>query len=331
MRRFSMFLILAFVLSVTVGWAAEAPKPEAKPKAASKDGSVEKGVANAKVKQLSRQYRDYQQQKAKVLDTIRNIYSANDAQGAAGASIQPEDACLPVVIAKLQVVQMWLARQNDKGYGDLEYWTRTRALMNNQGNMAVSELNAMLLANGAEMNGLLRAALKNIHDNLRTAMAKYDGGYGDLNYWTAACTYSRDAIWAAASNLNELLAAIAVQPHANTPPVIKAKLETISHFLNGQTDKGYGDLEYWTRTYSQLGMQASNGTEALNRLMQESGSTMNGLLQTAIKNVITNLNAAAKKYDGGYGTIDYWITACGFVRDGMHSASKNINEILGSI
>jgi len=146
----------------------------------------------------------------------------------------------------------------------------------------------------------------------------------------AASGFVRDNLWQAASNLRAIIDAVPYQVPQDPTPIVKGMLMIMMDLLKGQTDQGHGTLDYWTRTQTLLNMQARIYIGLLNDLVGRYAG-MNGLLRTSLQNVANNLGQASHKYDNGYGDIDYWITACSFLRDAMRSAGKNLTDIVNSI
>jgi len=72
-------------------------------------------------------------------------------------------------------------------------------------------------------------------------------------------------------------------------------------------------------------------TGILRRIVEHYGPQMQGLLKTAVSNIANNLDEVGKRYSNGYGDLDYWVGASSYTRDGIHSAAKNLREILSSI
>lgn len=113
--------------------------------------------------------------------------------------------------------------------------------------------------------------------------------------------------------------------------IIRPTLGVLKEFLAQQTDKGHGDLDYWTRTHSLNRMQGEIACAELGRILEDCGQDMSPLLRAAIKNVLSNLKQGMSKYNNGYGTIEYWTSASGYVRDCMHQAAENIDQVLGAL
>lgn len=286
-----------------------------------------------RVEGSARKYQAYRQNLSRVRDTFRNIHTAYgtvSTEAPQAEAFTNEEAHLPVVMSQLWVIKTFLAGQGDKGHGSLDYWIRTNNLLTNQGRFAASELQSIISASQGMINPLLVTAIANVADNLGKAMIKYDNGYGDLDYWVAASGNTRDALLQAASNLQAIIDTLPFTLPADVTPVVKGQLMVIQNLVINQADKGHGDIDYWIRSHGLLSLQARIIGSILQDILTRH-PTMMGLLRTSVQNVATNLSGAAAKYSGGYGDLDYWVGASGFIRDALRTAGKNLQDITGSL
>ncbi len=321
----SFFLVLTFLVACSmVVFAADAAKPKAP------NSHAVKVQADKQVTSLMQQYKVQRAKTEKMMSTFRNIHDTQSTRGGAPEGLR-EDHCIVIVRPTLGVLKDFLRRQDDKGHGDMDYWIRTFNINRMQGFAARDELNRVLGDCGEDLSPLLRAAIKNVSSNLDRAMNKYDKGYGDLDYWVEVSGFVRDAISQAAANLDEIIGALPNVANSDPMAIIRAHAKVVANLMSAQRQKGYGSLDYWTRSYSLFNRQCAWGAESLRVLLNFVGDKVMPLLRNSIQNVINNLESTARKYEGGYGDMDYWVTACGFVCDGMHRAASDINQILNSI
>ncbi|NLI80035.1 MAG: hypothetical protein GX442_26760 [Candidatus Riflebacteria bacterium] len=281
----------------------------------------------------AKKYQAYRQKLNQVMDTFRNIHSAygtGASEGTAASAFMQEEKYLPVVMTQLWVIKAFLAGQNDKGHGDMDYWIRTHNLLAAQGRFAATKLRDMIQSYQGKVNPLLGAAIANVADNLGKGMDKYSNGYGDLDYWVGASGYVRDALWQGASNLQAIIDAVPFTLPVDVTPIVKGQLMIIQDLVINQGDKGNGNIDYWIRSHGLLAMQARIIAGILQDILGRHPGLM-GLLATSIRNVAGNLGQAAAKYSNGYGDLDYWVAASGFVRDALRAAGRNLKDITDSL
>ncbi len=335
MRRVLLGVLAVVVLA---GLALPALAEQGGPKDDRKGGEKPGISATALKPEVSvtapaRKYQVYRQKLNQVMDTFRNIHSAYGTgapEGSPAFAFMQEEKYLPVVMTQLWVVKTFLAGQNDKGHGDMNYWIRTHNLLAAQGGFAATKLRDMIQSYQGKVNPLLNAAIANVADNLSKAMDKYSNGYGDLDYWVGASGYVRDALWQGASNLQGIIDAVPFTLPVDVTPIVKGQLMIVQDLLINQNDKGNGDIDYWIRSHGLLSMQARIVAGILQEILGRHPGLM-GLLATSIRNVAGNLGQAAAKYSNGYGDLTYWVGASGFVRDALRAAGRNLKDITSSL
>ncbi|MBF0547337.1 MAG: hypothetical protein HQM08_23045 [Candidatus Riflebacteria bacterium] len=299
--------------------------PKAIKVAPQNDGSQTKFAPSGAVVQIMKEFQEVRKKEAAISGIFRGIHKDLATTGNQPPA-SPEEANLPLVVAQLWDLEYILQGQFDKGYGDLDYWIRTYEMNRDEGWMAVSYLENL---ETTPMNGLLRAALKNASDNLRNVCSRKL--YGDLQYWTDQSGIMRDALHQTGTNIRGVLDSVGNVPPAGAQEQMKVHLQLVQTFLAKQSDKGYGGLDYWTRTHGILRNEGTLAIGVLTRAMDQLGANLQGLLKSAVQNVINNLNAAVNRYNNGYGDCNYWSAACGNTRQGLWDAARNIGEILSSI
>lgn len=335
MRRVLLgFLAVMFLAGLALPALAEQGGPKDGRQGGEKPGvGVEAMKPAVPVTALAKKYQAYRQKLNQVMDTFRNIHSAYGTgapEGSAASAFTQEEKYLPVVMSQLWVIRTFLAGQNDKGHGDIDYWIRTHNLLAAQGRFAATALRDMIESYQGKVNPLLGAAIANVADNLGKSMDKYSNGYGDLDYWAGASGYVRDALWKGASNLQGIIDTVPFNLPAEVTPIVKGQLMIVRDLAINQDDKGHGNIQYWIRSHGILAMQAQIVSGILQEIVVRHPSLM-GLLATSIRNVATNLGQAASKYSNGYGDLDYWAIASGFVRDALRAAGRNLKDITDSL
>ncbi|MBF0409672.1 MAG: hypothetical protein HQM10_20195 [Candidatus Riflebacteria bacterium] len=111
-------------------------------------------------------------------------------------------------------------------------------------------------------------------------------------------------------------------------PIIVDRLADVEAILRTQTDKGYGDIDYWIRT---VVLNRSIGNTCVSLLNETIANhpEMNPLLRVAINNTSENLRRICSK--DLYGNIDYWTAQSRELVDALWQAASNARKIIDSI
>lgn len=330
-RKLSLSFLCLALMVAGIAFGADAPQQD-KAKKASQLGSGNPTSVKAppSLLKIMAEYRKYAAQKQKVLETFQRVHATGLLGDSPHANLAPEDMALPYVKARIEILARFFGAQNDKGNGNIDYWIRTHGLLRLQAQAGMGAVNTLLQTYGDRMNGLLKAALKNVLHALGEASHKYDNGYGSLDYWVQASGYIRDQIWVAGRSLQEVADALTLPDPLKGTPTTRDRLVVIADLLGSQSDKGHGDIDYWIRTH---GLLRNNGHILVGELQNavQADLQMNGLLRTSINNVANGLSQAMHKFDNGYGSLDYWVSASSFVRDELLKAGRALLEILKNI
>ncbi|MBF0547264.1 MAG: hypothetical protein HQM08_22680 [Candidatus Riflebacteria bacterium] len=308
-------------------------------KHAKMDGKIAPKVANSKpqvapdVSKLIDQYKAFRTQQSQV---NKNFAAMHRIARYDGTVVQPgpmtqEEIRLPAIINQIQAIKILLESQSDLGgSGDVQYWMRTESLLNQQGQSAVKVLNAMIQNDGANMNPLLRSALGIVAHNLDYAIHMHDKDTGDANFWSKAAAYDTDTFHNAAADLGQILSSLPVVQPNDPKPSLTATSWIIENFLNGNSDAGSGDANYWVKTMSLLQSQATYSANALDNLSHL--PNIPPLAQTAIQNISSTLRSIAAMYSNGEtGDSNFWMNACTMVLNGLTQAAQNLVNFRSSL
>lgn len=334
MRRV-LFGVLAvmFLAGLTVPALAAQGGPRDDRKGEEKPGiSVAALKPSAKAILAAKKYQLYRQQMNRVMDTFRTIHSAYGTDRGAGpeaSAFLEEERCLPEIITQLSIIKTFLAGQNDKGKGNIDYWTRSCTLLSIQGRSAANMLREILNTYQGRINPLLSTAIANVADNLGRAMDKFNTTRGYLEYWIEAAGYLRDSMWQSSSNIQGIIDTVPCTVPADAMPLVKGQLRIIQGLLTAQNVKGNGEVEYWIRTYRLLAMQANLIIGILRDILGRH-STLPGLLITSIRNVVENLEQMVTRHNKENGDVDYWMSAADFLCDALNAAGRNLKDISNS-
>ncbi|MBF0547729.1 MAG: hypothetical protein HQM08_25040 [Candidatus Riflebacteria bacterium] len=330
LKRVLLVSVVAIFLatSCTTNAAEGRIKPE-NPKAikiaSQNDGSQTKFAPSGAIVQIMREFQEVRKKEAAISGIFRGIHKDLATTGNQPPA-SPEEANLPLVVVQLWDLEYILQGQFDKGYGDLDFWSRTYEMNQDEGWMAVAYLENLQTY---PMNGLLRAALKNASDNLRNVCSREPSG--GTQYWIDQSGIMRDALHQAGTNIRGVLDSVGNVPPAGAQEQMKVHLNLVRYFLAKQSDHGYGGLNYWIRSHEILRNEGRLAIGVLTRATDQLGANLQGLLRGNVQNVINNLNAAVNRYSNGYGDCNYWSAAFEDTRQGFWDAAKNIGEILNSI
>ncbi|MFZ2959229.1 MAG: hypothetical protein WA705_20270 [Candidatus Ozemobacteraceae bacterium] len=334
MLRKYVLLVVALCVVTSCAFAATGEKAFDNQVIASVEGKGPTAMApSVYICNFVRDYKNWTLKKDKIRSTFKNLHGITNAEGGTNEAqlvIPPEDQILPAVKMRLWALANFLGAQDVKGGGSGEYWLQTFSLIKNQNAIVVKMLDEMNTSFGGQMNGLLRAALRNVRNELNEAAHKFDGKRGDLIFWRDASGFLCDACWLACRNLGAINDVLVIPEELKQNRANREALIIISTYLISQicAEPGVrGDAKFWYRTLRILRIQLITAVTDLQALIQFDPQ-MKHLLKVALNNVNNSLNEMAHRFDEKDGIGDFWIDASELMRDQAHRAGESLQEII---